>query len=75
MEYDTSTSIKMTKPTKRMLDLFLMLTDNERNELTNSLYRQWFLNSLATLEDTYPEPEMWGFFQELREKLHKLNTI
>lgn len=69
-DYETSRCVGMNYDTKEMMKLFCMLNDTSSNRVINSLLRQWFFNSLASLEDQFPDKiDDW---QQIREQLHKL---
>ncbi len=67
-EYEVTKTIGIDIKQRNLLNLFCGYMDTDASEVTNRLYKQWFLNSLAQLEDTYPD--LWCEWQKIRQLLH-----
>jgi hypothetical protein len=67
-DYQTTKAIGIDHKTRDLMKLFLGYMDTDINELTNKLYRQWFFNSLETLE--YLHPDRHEDWKQIRQLLH-----
>ena len=67
-EYQATKTIGIDIKQRDLLKLFCDYMDTDASEVTNRLYKQWFLNSLLHLEDTYPD--QWQRWQQIRQLLH-----